>query len=245
MATVRKVALVIPAWNEVDAIGAVLDEIPSSSVDDVLIVVGSPTDPTASVARPRGARVIVQTQPGYGAACWTGALTALNEGTDMIAFLDGDYSDPPAELQRVLEPVLNGRADLTLGRRDLRAFPSALPLHARLGNQLVLLILRVLLGSRFTDLPSFKAVRSDVLREMDMREMTYGWTVEMLVKASRAGLHVEEVPVVYRPRLGGRSKVAGSMRASIVAAVKLLGCAVAYATWRPPQTGRWSVASGH
>ena len=241
MPATDSVALVIPAWNEVEAIGSVLAEIPADCVppERVLVVVGSATDPTAAVARARGARALVPQRRGYGAACWTGAQTALAEGTDVIAFLDGDYADPPAELTRVLRPIIDGRADLVLGCRDLRACADALPQHAQLGNRLVLLLLRGLLGVRFRDLPSFKAIRADALRRLGMREMTYGWTVEMLVKARRAGLRIEEVDVVYRPRLGGRSKVAGSLAGSVRAAATLLACAIAYST-----RGQWSTASG-
>ena len=238
------VTLVIPAWNEADAIGAVLDEVPDALVDQVLVVVGGPNDPTATVARLHGARVLVQLEPGYGAACSAGAVVALADGAQIVAFLDGDYADPPADLARVLAPLRAGRADLVLGCRDLRRFPQALPLHARFGNRLVVLLLRVLLGVRFGDLPSFKAIRGDALRRMDMSELTYGWTVEMLVKAARAGLRIERVDVEYRPRLGGCSKVGGSVRGSLCAARKLLGCAFVYSTWRPDTARRWSVLSG-
>jgi glycosyltransferase involved in cell wall biosynthesis len=224
--------LVIPAWNEAESIGAVLDEVPSGTVARVLVVVGSTDDPTAAVARAHGAEVLVQQRRGYGAACWTGAQVALQSGAEIIAFLDGDHADPPADLPRLLAPLASGRADLVLGCRDLRQHPRALPAHARLGNWLVLRIVQLLHGRRFSDLPSFKAVRADALARLGMREMTYGWTVEMLVKAARAGLRIEEVPVAYRPRLGGRSKVGGSLRGSLGAAAKLLGCAVTYARWR-------------
>ena len=225
-----RVALVIPAWNEPEAIGPVLEEVPPGLVDQVLVVVGGQEDPTAEVARARGAEVLVQRARGYGAACWTGAQVALDSGAGIVAFLDGDYADPPAALPELVGPIREGRADLTLGCRDLSRYPEALPVHARLGNQLVLLMLRVLLnGRRFADLPSLKAIRADALRQLDMREMTYGWTVEMLVKAARLGLRLEEVRVEYRPRLGGRSKVAGSFGGSAAAACKLVSCAVAYA----------------
>ncbi len=238
------VTLVIPAWNEAEAIGAVLDEVPRDAVDQIIVVVGSLTDATADAARSHGARVLIQPEPGYGAACWAGAETALAEGAQVVAFIDGDYADPPAELPRLLAPLQAGRADLVLGCRDLRRFPNALPPHARLGNRLVLGLLRLLLGARFGDLPSFKAIRADALREMAMREMTYGWTVEMLVKAARARLRVEELAIEYRPRLGGQSKVAGNMRGSLRAAATLLGCAVAYVNWRPSVSRRWSAISG-
>jgi glycosyltransferase involved in cell wall biosynthesis len=236
---VSGVVLVIPAWNEAESIGSVLDEVPANTVDEVLVVVAGPDDPTAAVAREHGARVLVQRQCGYGAACWTGAETALSEGAQVVAFLDGDYADPPADIDRLLAPIQAGRADLVLGCRDLCRFPDALPAHARLGNRLVLALLRLLLGARLGDLPSFKAIRADALRRLEMREMTYGWTVEMLVKAARWRLRIEEVQVEYRPRLGGKSKVAGNVSGSLRAAAMLLGCTVAYATGR-----QWSAARG-
>jgi glycosyltransferase involved in cell wall biosynthesis len=233
------VALVIPAWDEVEAIGPVIDEVPSSIVDQLIVVVGGPTDPTAAVARARGARVLVQDEPGYGAACWTGARAALAAGASIVVFLDGDHADPPSALAWVLAPLLDGRADLVLGCRDLRRHPDALPLHARLGNWLVLTLTGMLLGRRFHDLPSFKAIEANALARLRMREMTYGWTVEMLVKAARAGLRIEELAVEYRPRMGGRSKVAGSLSGSLRAATRLVRCAVTYSTAR-----QWATVSG-
>jgi glycosyltransferase involved in cell wall biosynthesis len=217
--------LVIPAWNEAEAIGPVLDEVPAESVDEILVVVGTDNDPTAQVARRRGARVVVPAARGYGAACWSGAQVAMADGARIVAFLDGDYADPPAALPRLVAPIAAGRTDLVLGRRNLRRFPAALPLHARLGNRLVLLLLRALVRSHsFGDLPSFKVIRADCLRQLDLREMTYGWTVEMLIKAARAGLRIQEIEVEYRPRLGGRSKVAGNWRGSVAAGWNLLAC---------------------
>src|SRR5437762_3579706 len=108
----RRIALVIPAWNEAEAIGAVLDEVPPGIVDQIIVVVVSPTDPTVAIARKRGARVLVQARPGYGAACWTGSQAALADGADIVAFLDGDYADPPTELPRILAPLQDQRADV-------------------------------------------------------------------------------------------------------------------------------------
>jgi hypothetical protein len=192
------------------------------------------------VAESRGAIVIVQHARGYGAACWTGTQVGLAKGAQIIAFLDGDYADPPGDLGRVLEPIHAGRADLVLGCRDLRRFPNALPTHARLGNAAVCVVVRALLGVKLTDLPSYKAIRASALRQLDMREMTYGWTVEMIVKAARKKLRIAQISVAYRPRRGGQSKVAGSPRASLLAAYKLLTCAVGYAT-----SGQWSAISAH
>jgi glycosyltransferase involved in cell wall biosynthesis len=225
-------ALVIPAWNEPETIGPVLAEVPAHSVERVYVVVGDAGDPTAEAARAHGpdVRIVVPRRRGYGAACLAGARAALGDGAGIVAFLDGDYSDPPADLPRLLEPILTGRADLVLGCRGRAA---GLPWHARLGNRLVLLSLRVLLRTTFGDLPSYKALTAEALERLDMREMTYGWTVEMLVKAARAGLRVREVEVAYRPRLAGRSKVSGSLRGTLGAAWKLCACAVGYATWSP------------
>jgi glycosyltransferase involved in cell wall biosynthesis len=223
-------ALVIPAWNEPETIGAVLDEVPPGIVARVYVVVGEAADPTAAVARAHasGVRVVVPRRRGYGAACWAGAQAALAHNAAIVAFLDGDYSDPPAELERLLAPILGGQADLVLGCRAGAA--AALPWHARLGNWLVLGAVQLLLGRRFGDLPSFKAVTAEALARLEMREMTYGWTVEMLAKAARHSLRIEQIDVEYRPRRGGRSKVAGDPRASALAACKLLGCALTYAT---------------
>ncbi len=218
----------IPAWNEPDAIGAVLDEVPLEAVDEVLVVVTTASDPTAEVATRHGARVLVQQTRGYGAACWTGAEYALKHGARAVAFLDGDYSDPPAALPGLVEGILAGRADLVLGCRDLRRFPHALPGYARLGNRVVCMALNVALGAALRDLPSFKAISAHALRSLEMREMTYGWTVEMLAKAVRRGLRIQQIEVEYRPRRGGQSKVSGNPRASVAAACKLLACAVSY-----------------
>jgi glycosyltransferase involved in cell wall biosynthesis len=234
------ITLVIPAWNEAEAIGSVLDEVPPNLVDEVLVVIGGPDDQTGLVAAARGAHVLVQAAPGYGAACWTGVQWALANGADVIAFLDGDYADPPAALPRLLAPIQQGRADLVLGCRNLRHHPDALPAHARFGNALVCLLMRLMLRANLRDLPSCKAIRAGALRQLEMREMTYGWTVEMLAKAARTHLHIEQIDVEYRPRLGGRSKVAGNLRGSLLAAYKLLGCALTYST-RP----QWSTVGGH
>jgi hypothetical protein len=183
------------------------------------------------VAEQHGARVLVQHQRGYGAACWTGARYALEQGADVVAFIDGDYSDAPADLPRVLAPLATGSADLVLGCRDLRRAPGALPMHARLGNLLVRGLVALLTGRRYADLPSCKAITAGRLRRLQMQEMTYGWTVEMLVKSARLGLRIDQVWITYRARLGGQSKVAGSLRGSVGAATKLVSCAFAYARW--------------
>lgn len=228
-----RIALVIPAWNEAESIGAVLSEVPPDAVDRVFVVTGDSTDGTDEIATGLGAAALPQAQPGYGAACWAGVLAAEQAGAEIVVFLDGDYADPPAELPRVLAPLLTGQAEVVLGPRDLARHPEAQRLHARFGNWLVLTMLSLLLRRRLRDLPSFKAIRMDCLRRLAMSEMTYGWTTEFVVKAVRAGLRIVEVPVGYRPRLAGQSKVSGTVRGTVGAAWKLCTCALRYARWRP------------
>ncbi len=231
--SVASVAVIIPAWNEPESIAAVLAEVPPGVARWVFVVVGDARDPTAAVARAHGAVPLIPARPGYGAACAEGARAAMAHGADVLAFLDGDYSDPPSELSRLLQPILDDVADLTLGIRDLSRHPAALPAHAQAGNRLVLLVLGALLGRTFLDLPSFKVIRADAFVALDLRERTYGWTVEMVVKAARARLRVAEMPVPYRPRLAGRSKVSGTVRGTMGAAWKLLSSAFRYAFWTP------------
>jgi glycosyltransferase involved in cell wall biosynthesis len=230
------VAVIIPAWNEPESIATVLSELPSGVARWVFVVVRDRTDPTAAIAKAHGAMPLIQTRPGYGMACFEGARMALAHGADVLAFLDGDHSDPPSELPRLLNPVLDGTVDLVLGSRDVSRYPAAMPAHARIGNTIVLLVMAALLGRTFRDLPSFKVIRADVFAHLAMRERTYGWTVEMLVKAARAQLRIAEVSVPYRPRLAGRSKVSGTVRGTVGAAWKLLGSVVRYSTWAPAPT---------
>ena len=209
------VILVIPACDEAASIGRVLAKVPPELAADVIVVVGSADDPTARVAAAQEAHVLVQSRPGYGAACSEGARLATALGAEVVVFLDGDYSDPPLELASVLAPVLMGEADLVLGCRELKA----LSLHTPLGNGLVLAALRVLIGRwKLPNLPSFKAIRADVLEALQMQEMTHGRTVEMVMKAARAGLRSTQVSIKYRPRLAGRSKVSGTVLGSLRAA---------------------------
>lgn len=227
------VAVVIPAWNEVAAIGPVLDEMPAELRANVFVVVGGEHDSTADIARTHGAHVLVPSRRGYGAACWAGVQAARAAGATVVAFLDGDYADPPSALPHLLEPLRSGTADLVLGCRDLSSHPRALPAHARLGNAAVLALIQLLTGACLRDLPSCKAISLNAWQRLEMQEMSYGWTVEMLVKAARAQLRIAQIRIPYRPRLGGRSKVAGDARASVSAAAALLGCTLSYARWQP------------
>jgi glycosyltransferase involved in cell wall biosynthesis len=214
------VAVIIPALDEEDAIGLVLAEIPPG-VGEVVVVDNGSRDRTAERARAAGARVVAEPRRGYGQACLTGIAAA--RGADVFVFLDGDHSDHPGQLPEVLAPVLAGEADLVIGSRELgRRGPGAHPLHAVLGTRLCVALMNRLIGTRATDLGPFRAVTAEALRRLDMRDRSFGWTVEMQVKAARRGLRVREVAVDYRARVG-RSKVSGTLVGSVRAAASILG----------------------
>lgn len=221
----RGVALVIPALDEAEAIGTVVRAVPAGVVDEVVVVDNGSTDRTAEVAGAVGARVVPEPRRGYGAACWAG-VQALGPAIGVVAFLDGDGSQDPAELGRVLEPVLDGRADLVLGVRRFDTPGADHPRHAVLGTLAVATVLRWRFGLRLRDIGPFRAIRRDALLALDMRDRGYGWPVEMVVKAARGGLRIAQVEVTQRPRLGGRSKVAGTWRGSLRAGWRFLQVAL-------------------
>jgi glycosyltransferase involved in cell wall biosynthesis len=220
------IALVIPCLNEAAAIGAVLEEIPSGLADQIIVVDNGSTDGSGQVAELAGATVVREERPGYGWACWSGFQAAVSMGAEIIVFFDGDRSDHPNELRRVLDPLLQGEADLVLGRRLLE--PGALPPQAVWGNRFALMLLRLLYGLRLKDIPSFRAIRVKDLTRLDMKERTYGWPTEMLVRSARLNLRITEVPVIYRKRIG-TSKVSGTLRGTLMAGYKMLSTIAVHA----------------
>lgn len=220
-----RVAAVIPALNEAEALPRVLREFPVGAVDQVIVVDGGSRDGTVEEAAEAGACVVVETRRGYGRACAVGAAAT---DADVIVFLDGDGSDDPACLPEVLEPILSGRAVLSLGARTQRE-PGALLPHQLLGNRLVALLVRLVYAVRLRDIPPMRAVRRDVLERLALTEMTYGWPTEMIVKTARAGLPIAEVEVVCRARRGGESKIAGRALPSALAGARMLAVVARYA----------------
>jgi glycosyltransferase involved in cell wall biosynthesis len=229
------VALIIPVLNEEAAIGTVLAAVPRDWVTDVVVVDGGSRDRTVAVAEAHGARVLTVRARGYGRACAAGVGAT---DCEVLAFLDGDGSDDASELGLVLAPLLADQADLVLGTRARRT-AGAMPFYAQLGNTLAAGLISALWHQRVTDLPSCKAIRRSDLRALGMSEHTYGWTTEMIVKATRRGLRIQEVPLTYRPRLGGESKVSGNLIASVKAAVAILRVLARHAGWG---TGRRSAS---
>jgi glycosyltransferase involved in cell wall biosynthesis len=221
-----RVTVIIPTFNEATAIERVLDDLPRGSVEEVIVVDGGSTDGTAALAAARGARVVVQPVRGYGRACLTGLAAA--QAPDVVVFLDGDYSDRPAELPRLLQPIAEDAADMVIGSRLSGAqVTGALPWHSRAGNRLASTLISHACGVRLDDLGPFRAVRYSTICALNLHEQTYGWPVEMIVKASARGYRVVQVPVSYHPRLG-TSKITGTVRGSVGAAWHILGGIVKY-----------------
>jgi glycosyltransferase involved in cell wall biosynthesis len=211
-----RVSVIIPTRNEAQAIGHVLADLPADLVTEVLVVDNDSSDETPEIAARLGARVVREPRRGYGRACLTGL--AHTSAPDVVVFLDGDYSDRPAELPRLLAPISDGRADITLGSRLAGPrIPGAMPWHAAFGNRLAAGLISLLFGQRITDLGPFRAARADVLRALALEETTYGWAVEMILKGALRGFRIVEVPVSYHPRIG-KSKISGTLSGTVGAA---------------------------
>lgn len=230
------VIVLIPAWNEEGAIGRVIADLPEAWHRRVIVADNNSTDYTADVARKFGATVVPAPRQGYGAACLAAidAVLALpqREQPRVVAFIDADYSDHAEQLPLIVGPVLDGHADFVLGSRMLRRQPrGALLPQAVFGNRLACFLIRLLFGRRYSDLGPFRAIRWDALRRLGMRDTNFGWTVEMQIKAVRAGLRIVEVPVDYRPRVG-HSKITGTLSGAVRAGYKILWTIFRYGVLR-------------
>ncbi|MDX1906895.1 MAG: glycosyltransferase family 2 protein [Bacteroidia bacterium] len=221
-----RVYVIIPAFNEADAIPKVIRDIPTEWVQEIIVVNNASTDDTVARATEAGATVLTELTRGYGNACLKGIayLQSLpaDQKPDIVVFLDGDYSDYPEEMPTLIQPILTEGYDMVIGSRALgkRAKGSMLPQQI-FGNWLATRLIRTLYNVRFTDLGPFRAIRYQSLMDLDMQDKTYGWTVEMQVKAAKQGLRCTEVPVRYRPRIGV-SKVTGTVKGTIMAGYKIL-----------------------
>ena len=228
-----RVSVIIPTYNEAQSIEHVLADLPSDLTTEVIVVDSNSNDGTPEIAARMGARVIQEPRRGYGRACLTGLAAA--DSPDVVVFLDGDYSDRPSELPILLAPIIEGRADITLGSRLRRRSSGALPWHQVFGNRLAAILIRLFYGLKLSDLGPFRAGRAEVLRALALEETTYGWAVEMILKGAIAGFRVIEVPVSYYPRIG-KSKISGTLKGTIGAAWFILSLIVWY-SFRPRKTG--------
>lgn len=221
-----RISLIIPALNEAGCLATLLGEIPPEAVHEVIVVDNGSTDGTAEVARRAGALVVAEPRRGYGYACAAGA--AASSGA-VLVFMDGDGSFVPAEISTLTRPLLADQADLVLGTRMSGGMTAgAMPPHQRFGNWLVAALVRRYYGLPISDLGPFRAVRRDLLEAIEMRERTYGWPIEMIVKAARRHARIVELPVHYRPRLAGRSKVGGTVRGTLLATYRILRVTMRY-----------------
>ena len=216
-----RVAVVIPAWNEAEAIGPVVQEVLAQGVGEAIVADGGSTDGTQDRARAAGARVI-DAGRGYGRACAAGAAAAAL-GCDVVAFMDGDGADCADQLSRLAGPVLDGTQDFTIASRTRgQRQPGSMTWHQVLAGELAGRLMGALYGVRYTDMCAFRVITRDTLARLAMGEMTYGWNIEMQMKAARARLRILELPVPYRCRAGGQSKVAGSLRGTLRASTKII-----------------------
>jgi glycosyltransferase involved in cell wall biosynthesis len=221
-----RVSVIIPTRNEAQAIGHVLADLPWDLVNEVIVVDNHSSDETPAIASRMGARVISEARRGYGRACLTGLAAA--SAPDVVVFLDGDYSDRPAELPLLLAPITEGRADITIGSRLAGPrTPGALPWHALFGNWLAASLIKSLYGVKISDLGPFRAARVDTLRAVELKETTYGWAVELILKGAIQGFRIVEVPVSYHPRIG-KSKISGTFRGTVGAAWFILSRIAGY-----------------
>jgi glycosyltransferase involved in cell wall biosynthesis len=214
--------VIIPAFNEARAIGKVVGDIPDRWVDEVVVVNNASTDETEDNARAAGATVLTEERQGYGYACLRGIEYGKARQPEVVVFLDGDYSDHPGEMTRLVRPIVQDEADFVVGSRIRGdAEPGALLPQAQVGNRLACTLMQQIWGVTYTDLGPFRAIRFRDLLALDMQDPTFGWTIEMQIKAAEAGLRIQEVPVSYRRRVGV-SKITGTITGTVRASTKIL-----------------------
>jgi glycosyltransferase involved in cell wall biosynthesis len=219
-----EIVVIIPALNEERAVGKVLAHIPGNIASEVVVVDNNSSDATAKVARNFGATVVHETRKGYGFACLKGIeyIMSRPQKTDVVVFLDADYSDYPEEMANLIQPIVQQDYDMVIGSRLLgMREKGAMPWHQVLGNRLAIMLINALYGVHYTDLGPFRAIKFDNLLKLDMKEQKYGWTAEMQAKAAKERLRCLEIPVTYRARIG-TSKISGTATGTLCAGYSIL-----------------------
>jgi glycosyltransferase involved in cell wall biosynthesis len=229
------VSVIIPALNEEEPIAGVVHEVAATKIPaDIIVVDNGSTDRTANRAREAGARV-VKALRGYGRACAAG-VAALPPECEIVVFLDGDGSDCPELMNQLVDPIAAGTHDFVIGSRTRgQREPGSMNFQQIVAGRIAGRILRLLYGVRYTDMCPYRAIRRDALEKLDMREQTYGWNLEMQMKAARGGLRILEIPVNHRRRAGGKSKVSGTLRGTFVAGARIIATLLCIATERKPR----------
>jgi glycosyltransferase involved in cell wall biosynthesis len=228
-----RISAIIPVLDEEGAIGAVISAMPRGWVDEIVVVDGGSRDRTVAVADAAGARVIVEGESGYGRACARGAAAAVENGAGILVFLDGDGGDRPEAIPCLVQPILDEKFDFVIGSRTRGVREKgSMGAHQAIAGRMIGAAIGILYRVRYTDMCAFRAIRTEALRGLGMREMTYGWNLEMQMRAARAGLRILELPVPHGRRLAGRSKVAGSLRGSVKAGLRILATFVRVACER-------------
>jgi glycosyltransferase involved in cell wall biosynthesis len=232
----RGAVVIIPTLNEEASIGEVVRRIPREVISRVIVADGGSEDATAARARAAGAEVI-DVGRGYGRACLAGTMAA--QGAEIVVFMDGDGADDPERIKELIEPIRAGVYDFVIGSRTRgRHEPGSIAWHQRASGILAGWAMRLVCGARYTDMCVFRAIRRDALLCLGMREATYGWNIEMQMRAAQAGLRILEIPVDYRRRSGGRSKVAGSLRGTLRAGTRIIATFVRVSTRSLPRSSR-------
>jgi glycosyltransferase involved in cell wall biosynthesis len=219
-----RIVVIIPAYNEENSIAKVVNDIPAGLVYEVIVVNNNSNDSTDVNAQAAGATVLHEERPGYGYACLKGIeyIKHLKPPPDIVVFIDADYSDHPEEMPRVVEPIINDGMDMVIGSRALgKKEKGSMTIQQVFGNWLATRLLKMIYNIRYTDLGPFRAIRYDKLMEINMQDTTYGWTVEMQLKAAKLKMKVVEVPVNYRKRIGF-SKISGTVKGTVLAGYKII-----------------------
>lgn len=226
----KDIRVIIPALNEQDAIGHVIEEIPKDWISEIIVVDNGSSDQTFATAQELGVKVLKESKRGYGWACLK-AIDHLSKSDlkpDIVVFIDADYSDYPTELVKLVDPIINGAADMVIGSRNLgRKEPGSMMPQQIFGNWLATKLISYLYGIDYTDLGPFRAIKYDALIQLKMDDKTYGWTVEMQIKAIKNKLNIQEVAVNYRKRIG-ISKISGTFKGTVLACYKIISTIVKY-----------------